>query len=75
MNDDEPAIYGEGEVFYESPGCHHVRGENVSETEEASFYAVFVVDDEVLEKKGFEGLLVEDAAAEEARELEAKNSA
>ena len=67
MNSDEPRLCGEGESFYESPQCHHFRGENASETEEASFYAVFVVDDDVVEKKGFEGLLVLDAAAEEER--------
>ena len=75
MNDNEPRIYREGESFYESPTCHHQRGENASEQEEASFYAVFVVDDEVLEKKGFEGLLVVDAAAEEERKPEVDSSA
>lgn len=75
MNCDEPRIYGEGESFFEAPGCHHVRGENASETEEASFYAVFVVDDEVIEKKRYEGLAIVDAAAEEERKLEAEKSA
>ena len=75
MNDNEPRIYREGESFYESPGCHHQRGENASEQEEASFYAVFVVDDEVVEKKGLEGLVVIDAAVEEERKLEAHDSA
>lgn len=66
MNDDEPCVYREGESFYEAPGCHHVRSENVCEspTEETSFYAVFVIDDEVIEKEGYEGLVVMDADAE-----------
>ncbi|KAL8830709.1 MAG: hypothetical protein Q9170_005616 [Blastenia crenularia] len=63
MNDDESRIYREGESFYEAPGCHHVRSENACESpgEEASFYAVFIVDDEVIEKKGYQGLVVMDA--------------
>ncbi|CAF9932914.1 MAG: hypothetical protein HETSPECPRED_008484 [Heterodermia speciosa] len=63
MNCDEPTVYREGESFYEAPGCHHVRSENVCEgpAEEASFYAVFIVDDEVVEKYGYEGLVVMDA--------------
>ncbi|KAL9019828.1 MAG: hypothetical protein Q9185_002877 [Variospora sp. 1 TL-2023] len=69
MNDDEPRVYREGESFYEAPGCHHVRGENACE-EEASFYAVFVVDDEDFEKGGYEGLVVLDAEKEEKRKEE-----
>ncbi|KAL8791987.1 MAG: hypothetical protein Q9195_005405 [Heterodermia aff. obscurata] len=67
MNCDEPIVVREGEMFYEAPGCHHVRSENVCETatEEASFYAVFIVDDEVVEKYGYQGLVVMDAEAEE----------
>ena len=66
MNCDEPIVSREGEIFFEAPGCHHVRSENVSEApgEEASFYAVFIVDDEVVEKHGYQGLVVMDAEAE-----------
>lgn len=67
MNRDEAVVYKEGETWYEAPGCHHVRSENVSEGEgeEASFYAVFVVDDEVIERGGYAGLVVLDAEVEE----------
>ena len=67
MNNDEPKVYREGEAFYEAPGCHHVRSENACESsdEEASFYAVFIADDEVIEKHGYEGLVVIDAEMEE----------
>lgn len=66
MNCDEPKIYKEGETWYEAPGCHHVRSENVSAEEEARFVAVFVVDDEVVEKHGYGGLVVLDADNEKA---------
>ncbi|KAL8951510.1 MAG: hypothetical protein Q9222_002513 [Ikaeria aurantiellina] len=66
MNEDEPHVYREGESWYEAPGCHHVRSENSceGEGEEASLYAVFVVDDGVVEKEGLEGLMVFDAGPE-----------
>ena len=67
MNCEEPIVRREGESFYEAPGCHHLRGENACEkaSEEAQFYAVFIVDDEYFEKEGYEGLLVLDAEVEE----------
>lgn len=73
MNDDEPRVSREGESFYEAPGCHHIRGENACKKagEEASFYAVFIVDDEYFEKEGYDGLLVLDAAVEENQKHEA----
>ena len=43
--DDEPArVYRVGEGFYELPGSHHMISENASDTEPASFLAIFVVD-------------------------------
>ena len=36
-------------MWYEAPGCRHVRNENVSDVEEASFYANFIIDTEKLE--------------------------
>ena len=35
--------------------------------EEATFYAMFVVDDRVVEKEGYGGLLVLDAEVEEGK--------
>lgn len=35
-------------MWYEAPGCHHVRSENASD-EEAQFYANFIIDTEKLE--------------------------
>lgn len=69
MNNDEPFVSREGEVFYEAPGCHHIRSENACEssTEEASFVAVMIVDDEVIEKYGYEGLVVIDADQQETK--------
>lgn len=57
MNDDTPFIVRPGETWFEGPGCHHVRGENASDSASASFYAVFVVDDEII-KDGYENLLI-----------------
>lgn len=41
-------VYGPGESWYEAPGCHHVRSENVGD-EEALFIANMVVSDKVFE--------------------------
>ncbi|KAK5714809.1 hypothetical protein LTS12_027824, partial [Elasticomyces elasticus] len=41
--------YESGEVWYEAPSCRHVRIENASDTEEAKFYANFIVDTYKLE--------------------------
>ena len=67
MNCDEPHVYVEGDTWYEAPGCHHIRSENACKTpdEEATFYAVLVIDDEVIEKEGYAGLAVLDADVEE----------
>lgn len=65
MNDEtEPTVRRAGETFFEAPGCHHVVGENAgAEGEETVFYAVFLVDDEVVEG-GLGGLVVLDVDVE-----------
>lgn len=67
MNCDEPKVYSGNEGFFEAPGCHHVRSENVSTEEVAKFVAVMVVDDEVVED-GYGRLVVLDADVEEKAE-------
>ncbi|KAK9236429.1 hypothetical protein V1525DRAFT_407059 [Lipomyces kononenkoae] len=64
MNSDEPIISKKGEMWYEAPGCHHVRSENDSGSERAKFFAVLIVDDEVI-KDGFHNIFVLDAEKEE----------
>ncbi|KIW58252.1 hypothetical protein PV05_02791 [Exophiala xenobiotica] len=49
-----PKIYAAGESWYEPPGCHHVRSENVGD-EQAEFIATFVIDKETVNKEGGEG--------------------
>lgn len=61
-----PKIYSVGESWYEPPGCHHVRSENVGD-EEAQFLAVFVVDKKKVDTEGLASLVVIDAAVEEAQ--------
>ncbi|KPI35091.1 uncharacterized protein AB675_1378 [Cyphellophora attinorum] len=42
-----PKIYEQGESWYEAPGCHHVRSENVGEDgAEAVFVASLVIEGE-----------------------------
>lgn len=62
--EDEPTIFREGDVWYEGPGYHHVRSENVADVE-MSCYAVVTVDTEVLEKYGPNGLMILDVEKEE----------
>ena len=53
MNDEEPILVSPGEFWYEAPGCHHQRSENVSKEEggqRAEFLAVLIVDSEVIAK-------------------------
>ena len=64
MNESEPFISKPGNIWYEAPGCHHVRSENVGEGDEVRFFAVFVVDDEIV-KDGYEGLVVVDKQKED----------
>ena len=74
MNDDEPFISHPGDHFYESPGCHHVLSENLSETEEAKFFASLIIDTEVLEKEGYGALVLVDADVEEKKQKEGKSA-
>jgi quercetin dioxygenase-like cupin family protein len=63
MNCDEPIVSQKGDTWYEAPGCHHVRSENVGGSEKAKFLAVLIVDDEVI-KDGFQSIVVLDAEKE-----------
>ncbi|SPO07243.1 uncharacterized protein DNG_09937 [Cephalotrichum gorgonifer] len=47
-HDSGARIYGPGESWYEAPGCHHVRSENVGD-EEALFVANLIVSNKVFE--------------------------
>ena len=69
MNNEPPFISKPEEAFFESPGCHHVRNENASDdpSEEASFYAHFIIDDKIVEEGSYEALLVLDADKEQER--------
>lgn len=65
MDCDEPIISKKGDMWYEAPGCHHVRSENVGGLEKAKFLAILIVDDEVI-KDGFHTIVVLDAEKEDA---------
>lgn len=67
MNCDEPIVSKKGDMWYEAPGCHHVRSENVGGSEKAKFLAILIVDDEVI-KDGFHNIVVLDAEKEDAGE-------
>ncbi|KAK4553084.1 hypothetical protein LTR86_009811 [Recurvomyces mirabilis] len=41
-------VYEQGQMWYEAPGCRHVRAENFSDVEEAAFFANFIIDSEKL---------------------------
>ncbi|KAL4868410.1 hypothetical protein BDV12DRAFT_169690 [Aspergillus spectabilis] len=64
MNESDPIITGPGEIFYEAPGCHHVRSEN-NGNEKVTFIAVLVVDDEVVKDGNYQNIFVLDAEAQE----------
>ncbi|KAH8693680.1 hypothetical protein BGW36DRAFT_345417 [Talaromyces proteolyticus] len=64
MNCEEPIVSKKGDFWYEAPGCHHVRSENVSGSETAKFLAILIVDDEVI-KDGFHNIFVLDAENQE----------
>ncbi|KEF51763.1 uncharacterized protein A1O9_12100 [Exophiala aquamarina CBS 119918] len=68
-----PKVYGPGESWYEMPGCHHVRSENVGE-EEAQFVANLVIDSSRLEaaENPVAGIFIIDA--EEEEKLKLKNN-
>lgn len=62
-----PQIHSAGESWYEPPGCHHVRSENVGD-EEAQFLATLILDTERIEKLGMlAATVVIDAAEEEKK--------
>ena len=61
-----PLIMGEGDSWYEPPGCHHVRSENPFE-EQAEFVANFVADTERIEELGLVAALVVIDAEEEQK--------
>lgn len=64
---DGPRIYDAGETWYEPPGCHHVRSENVGD-EEAVFIANLIVDTTRIEELGMlDALVVIDAAEAEEK--------
>ena len=65
-----PKVYSVGDTWYEPPGCHHVRSENVGD-EEAEFLAAFVVSREKVDKEGLRSLVVIDAEVEEAKQSKA----
>ena len=58
MNDDPMKVFGPGESFFENPGCRHSISNNASETEPAAIEANLIVDTEVFEKGGVQGLVV-----------------
>jgi quercetin dioxygenase-like cupin family protein len=60
MNNDPMKVLGPGETFAENPGCRHKISDNASATEPATMVATFIVDTEVVEKVGIEGLVVID---------------
>lgn len=53
-------------MFFEGVGCRHRISDNASETEEAKIVATLVLDTQVLEEKGVEGIVDVD---EEWREV------
>jgi quercetin dioxygenase-like cupin family protein len=65
-----PKVYSAGESWYEPPGCHHVRSENVGD-DEAEFLAVFVVAKQKVDTEGIKSLVVIDAEVEEAKQAKA----
>jgi quercetin dioxygenase-like cupin family protein len=44
IGSERPVVYQAGQSFYEDPGAHHTVSENASETQPASFLAVFILD-------------------------------
>ncbi|KAK2745418.1 hypothetical protein FQN57_003761 [Myotisia sp. PD_48] len=65
MNCDEPIVSTKGDIWYEAPGCHHVRSENQSLVEKAKFFAILIVDDVVV-KDGYQNIFVLDAESEQS---------
>lgn len=62
MNNNEPITSKVGDFWYEAPGCHHQRSENLGDVN-ARFFVVLVVDDETV-KDGFGSIFVLDKEVE-----------
>ncbi|OJD30798.1 cupin domain protein [Diplodia corticola] len=60
MNDGPTMVLGQGESWYEEPGCHHVTSANASGEEECHLLATFVVETKVVEEGGPGALVVVD---------------
>lgn len=65
----EPRIYRPGDFWYEPPGCHHVRSENVG-GEDGQILAVFIIDQQSIDEKGMIGALLQFDAEVEEKERE-----
>ncbi|KAI9795941.1 MAG: hypothetical protein M1833_006589 [Piccolia ochrophora] len=65
MNDGPIRIFEQGQTWFEAPGCHHRVCDNASKTEPATLIATFVVDTEVLDKKGYPGLVEVDEKSQD----------
>lgn len=66
MNNEDTCVLEKGESFFEAPGCHHRVSDNYSDSEPAKLLATMVVDNEVVEKGGYQALTVFD---EEYRDI------
>lgn len=53
-------VVREGESWYEAPGCHHRVFENSNDGEAAVVMATYIVSSDVIERGGFEALVVVD---------------
>ena len=47
-NHDLPVVSTACEIWYEGPGCQHLRKESISKDSPAKFYALLIIDDEVV---------------------------
>ncbi|KAF4628964.1 hypothetical protein G7Y89_g9179 [Cudoniella acicularis] len=57
VNNDPMQIIHAGGSFHEHPGCHHKISDNASKTEEVALFVTLVLDTEVLNRVGIEGLV------------------
>ena len=65
----EPKIYGPGDFWYEPPGCHHVRSENVGD-EDGQILAVFIIEQKSIDEKGLVDAVIQFDADVEEKERE-----
>ncbi|KAF2110454.1 hypothetical protein BDV96DRAFT_604028 [Lophiotrema nucula] len=70
MNNNEPIVSSVGDFWYEAPGCHHQRSENVGDVN-AKFMVVLIVDDETI-KEGFGSIFVLDREVENGEKAASK---